>query len=239
VTASFEIYGLGHISALALICFIAGGLILICRKAQATQKQKSVVSVCKTVSISLLVFACFAAYPLNQLAWRTVGGPYTLDATYPFHLCDIAGFICGFALITRKNLLCELAYFWGLAGTLQGLLTPNLQYDFPEAPFLSFFLLHGAIVITGLVLPLGLGWRPSSGAALRAFKWLLIYAVAVTGANIILKTNFGYLMNKPAEASLLDVMGPWPWYILGYMALAGFLLFLLQLPFKIKSRNAV
>ena len=106
-------------------------LIRRCRRVSNSPGAKS--------AIRLLSFCCFAAYPFNQAAWESTGGTITLDAVIPFHLCDIAAFLCGFALITRRYLLCELSYFWGLAGTLQGLLTPNLPYDFPHPVFLRLF----------------------------------------------------------------------------------------------------
>ena len=35
-------------------------------------------------------------------------------------------FACATACVTRKQWIFEIAYFWGLAGTIHGLLTPDL-----------------------------------------------------------------------------------------------------------------
>lgn len=222
--AAFELYGLGHVGVLISLAAVAFLIIRQCRKNEYSARSKS--------NITLLTFCCFAAYPFNLIAWEMMGGALSLDAVIPFHLCDIAAFLCGFALITRHQLLCELSYFWGLAGTLQGLLTPNLVYDFPNTVFLSFFLQHGVIVVTALLLPLGLGWRPRRGAAMTAFAWVLVYAGAAFLVNLALNTNFGFLMRKPAGASLLDVMPDWPGYILFLIGIAGVFFLLLSLPFK-------
>jgi hypothetical integral membrane protein (TIGR02206 family) len=222
--AAFELYGIGHTGALICLAAVSILMILRCRKDAHSAHAKS--------SLLLLTFCCFAAYPINQAAWESAGGAITLDAVIPLHLCDIAAFLCGFALITRRALLCELAYFWGLAGTLQGLLTPNLPYDFPHPVFIAFFLQHGVVVITALLLPLGLGWRPRSGAWYKSFAWLLGYAVIAFFANMALNTNFGFLMQKPSEASLIDLMPPWPFYILLMICIAGLMFYLLGLPFR-------
>jgi hypothetical integral membrane protein (TIGR02206 family) len=111
-------------------------------------------------------------------------------------------------------------------------LTPNLPYDFPHPVFLAFFMQHGVVVITALVLPLGLGWRPRQGAWLRAFGWLLLYAVLATLVNLTIGTNFGFLMRKPTEASLLDIMPAWPGYIAFLICIGGIMFYLLELPFK-------
>ncbi len=31
--------------------------------------------------------------------------------------------------------------------------------------------------------------------------------------NAIARSNYGFLNEKPSTASLLDLMGPWPWYV--------------------------
>lgn len=227
--AAFQLYGTDHLFVLALLAAITTLLIRRCRRGEHLPRAKTM--------LGLLTFCCFASYPISQAAWESAGGAVRLDAVVPLHLCDIAAFLCGFALLTRRQLLCELSYFWGLAGTLQGLLTPNLPYDFPHPVFLAFFLQHGVIVITALVLPLGLGWRPQSGAVLRAFLWLMLYAAVAMGANYLLGANFGFLSEKPAEASLLDLMPVWPWYIPMLIGLAVVMFWLLALPFRSKREK--
>ena len=58
--------------------------------------------------------------------------------------------------------------------------------------------------------------------------WLVTngYAAVVAAANWMLGTNFGYLAAKPTQPSVLDYLGPWPWYILGMEVLALVLFFL-------------
>ncbi len=222
--AAFELYGTGHMGTLLVLAVSAALLIRQCRSHPESAHTKS--------WLTLLAFCCFAAYPANQAAWESTGGQIQLTAIVPLHLCDVTAFLCGFALVTRRQLVCELSYFWGLAGTVQGLLTPNLPYGFPHPVFLTFFMQHGVVVIAALLLPMGLGWRPREYAWLRAFGWVVAYGMAAIGVNILLDTNFGFLMHKPAGASLLDIMPPWPWYILCLLSLALLIFWLLGLPFR-------
>ena len=222
--AAFELYGVSHIGALACLTTITMLMVLRCRRDPHSARAKS--------ALTLLAFCCFAAYPINQAAWESVGGAMTLDSVIPLHLCDIAAFLCGFALITRRPFLCELSYFWGLAGTFQGLLTPDLGFDFPHPVFLAFFLQHGVVVITALLLPLGLGWRPRQGAWIKSFGWLLCYAAIAFIVNLTLGTNFGFLLRKPTRASLLDIMPDWPVYILFMICIGVLIFFLLGLPYR-------
>ena len=42
----------------------------------------------------------------------------------------------------------------------------------------------------------------------------LAWAVTAYAFNVVAETNYGYLNEKPSSASLLDLLGPWPWYVL-------------------------
>ena len=222
--AAFQLYGPSHLITLLVIAGITILLIRLFRKKPAPPGAK--------IGVSVLAFVCFASYPLNQAAAVALGSSQSLSEMLPLHLCDIAAFLCGFALMTRRPLLCELSYFWGLAGTMQGVLTPDLTREFPDPLYLSFFLQHGIIVITALVLPLGLGWKPRAGAARRTYGWLIVYAITIFAINSVLKTNFAFVMEKPEGDSLLNILGAWPWYILWTLLIAAGLFFLLELPFK-------
>ncbi|MGE9267148.1 MAG: hypothetical protein ACQKBY_03545, partial [Verrucomicrobiales bacterium] len=78
--------------------------------------------------LPLLAWLNLLCYAANQAAYATLDFPVALDNILPFHLCDLAALICAAALLTRKDKLCELAYLWGLAGTIQGLITPNMPH---------------------------------------------------------------------------------------------------------------
>lgn len=182
---------------------------------------------------ALLAFANLISYPLNQLAWMSLGYVH-LDNLLPLQLCDITAMIAGFALITRHRLLCSLTYFWGLAATLQALITPSLVLGFPHLPYVSFFLQHYAIVATALYLPIVDGWRPRSPwwrSPLEIYGYSLVYLLAALAINRGLGTNFGFVSRPPHTPSLIDHLGPWPWYLLSIQAIALVVFFLLTLPF--------
>jgi hypothetical integral membrane protein (TIGR02206 family) len=188
----------------------------------------------QTLATAVLAFLNLTAYPFSQLAWRSVEMKTTLDNLLPLHLCDIAAVTAGFALLTRHPLLCLLTYFWGLAATFQGLLTPAVTVGFPHWPFVMFFVHHFAVVAAALYLPLVLGWRPRPPfwkGPLEAYLWALGYLALALAANGLLGTNFGFASGPPPNASLIDHLGPWPWYLVSMQVIGLALFLLLALPF--------
>ena len=155
----------------------------------------------------------------------------------PLHLCDWATLTGVIALLTRNPLAFELTWFWALAGTTQALVTPDLAVRPPELSWYTFYLSHGGVVTAALLLTWGAGLRTRPRAALRIFTWSQLYLVTVLGLNALLGTNYGYLCAKPENPSLLDHLGPWPWYLLSLEGLALALFLLLDLPFRLTDRR--
>lgn len=149
------------------------------------------------------------------------------------HLCDWVTFIAITALIIRKQLLYEMTYFWGLAGTLQATITPDLPYGFPHFYFFTFNISHSGILIAAAFLTFGMNFRPQPISILRAFLWLQTYAVTTVIVNVITDQNYGYLCRKPINPSLLDHLGDWPWYILSLEMIALTFFVIYYLPFWI------
>lgn len=189
---------------------------------------------------AVLAFLCLASYGYSQWAWATCDHKLPLDAIIPFHLCDIASLLAGYALLARKHWAQELTYYWGLAATLQALITPALTYTYPHPTFFSFFVHHFAIVGAALFIPLCDGWRPLTPwwrSPLRAFFSVNLYLLFAGLMNVMLGTNFGFLAHPPPNPSLVDHLGAWPYYIVSFEAIALLLFVLLTLPWLRKNRD--
>lgn len=192
----------------------------------------------------LLAFLNLSAYPLGQAAWLALDAPKSIDNLLPFHLCDVAAITAGFALITRRPMLCALTYFWGLAATAQALITPAIHVAFPHPPFVMFFVQHFAVVAAALYLPLVEGWRPLGPlwrTPTQVFGISAAYLALASLINDLLGSNFAFASRPPDNPSLIDHLGPWPWYLFSLLGIALLLFFLLALPLTLqghrKSKN--
>jgi hypothetical integral membrane protein (TIGR02206 family) len=81
------------------------------------------------------------------------------------------------------------------------------------------------------------GYRPTWASFKRVVIWLNIYALIVTGINVLIGSNYLYTLQKPNSASLIDFLGPWPFYLLALELLALLLCLLLYLPWYLKDRS--
>lgn len=155
-----------------------------------------------------------------------------LTQSLPLQLCDVAIFVAAAALWTRRPLLVEVTYFWGLAGTIQALLTPDLPQHFPSYPYFQYYIAHGGVVASALVLVIGLRIHPRPWAVVKVAGITLAYAAAVGLVDAFTGADYMYLRAKPPSATPLDLLGPWPWYI-GAAALIAVALFaVLDAPFR-------
>jgi hypothetical integral membrane protein (TIGR02206 family) len=164
-------------------------------------------------------------------------GTWSLDFNLPLHLTDVVTVVSVLALWTARPVLVELTWFWALTASLQAVLTPDLGADFPELLYWTFFITHAGAVVAAVLLVIGRRITPRPGAVTRAFAATLVVAAAAATANLLTGGNYMWLRDKPDAASLLDLMGPWPWYIVSAAVLALALFTLLDLPFRPGRRS--
>jgi hypothetical integral membrane protein (TIGR02206 family) len=150
----------------------------------------------------------------------------------PLHLCDFLILVALYALATLRPAAIELLWFWGMSGTLLAMVTPDLWESWPAWPFVTYFALHGGVVVSAVVLAAGFGRAPRAGAPWRVWAFTNLYAAVVGIVDFTFRKNFLYLRDKPAAETILDWLGPWPVYILVVNAAALGLFLLLDLPFR-------
>jgi len=167
---------------------------------------------------------------------KGIEGTLTWRYSLPLDLCSLVLVACLISLFRPNQLLKEIAYFWGLGGVLQALSTPDLAEGFPSVEFILFFWGHGATLAAITFLSLSHGFRPGKGSVIRMMIALNIYALVVGTVNAIMGWNYGYLCRKPYAPSLLDSLGPWPWYLLSIELIALLTFLILNIPWQFKKQ---
>lgn len=150
---------------------------------------------------------------LSLQAWYGITDNWGLHSL-PFQLCSIMMWLSILLLLTRNHKLFEVTFFLGIMGAMQALLTPNLDVSYPEFRYFHFFIAHGAIVGASIFLTIVEGYRPRVASVFRALGWLHLLAIPAAITNVLTGSNFMFLARKPSTASMLDLLAPWPWYLL-------------------------
>ena len=166
--------------------------------------------------------------------WRARHGIWTFRDSLPFHLCGVSVILVAVMLPLKSYGIFELTYFWAVGGALQGLITPDVEgFGFPHWRYLTTFISHGLIVTANLYMIFVLGMRPTFLSLLKSIVVLNIYGVLALVFNGLTKSNYGFLCRKPEQATLYDILGAWPWYLLSLDGLAIVISFLVYAPFLI------
>ena len=148
---------------------------------------------------------------------------WSLDRTLPIQLCDLASVVSAYALWTHRRWAMALTYYWGLTLTTQAIATPDLSVNYPDPVFFLFWAMHIGTVWAAVHLVWGRGVTPDWRSYRVAMAVTAVWAASVFTLNLLIDTNYGYLNAKPASASILDLLGPWPWYVAAEMLIvAGF-----------------
>ena len=225
--APFVAFHADHLAALAGVAGVAGGMIALARSGRCPRLLRAVEYTLAALLVLSWPAEWLSAVYVNHVTWEEI---------LPLHLCDLASLTGAAALVWHHRFAAELTYFWAMAGTLNGLITPTVKYAFPHPAFFAFFLLHGAVVTAAAYLVAGRRLHPLPGAVRRVFFASLAYLAAISAINTLLDTNFAFVRQKPESASLLDILGDWPWYVLALIPLGLILFSLLYLPFWLARR---
>ena len=203
-SAPFQVFGPSHKTVLLLIMAVPLALSLLVRVQRSVSLERLL-----CWAFALIIGGCWAAWyaVFTARGWLDRGNALPLD------LCSWAAIATIIALLGRHQRSYELAWFWAMAGTVQGIVTPDIPFDFPEFRFIEFSLFHGGIIAAVLFLTLGLKMRPYPASIPRVIGWSLVYMAVAGAADWALKVNYGFLRAKPGHASLYDLMPGWPWYI--------------------------
>jgi hypothetical integral membrane protein (TIGR02206 family) len=219
MTNNFQLLGPAHLVILCAVPLLAGVLAYAQRRLAPGTRWLRLGLATVFLLDTLLYYGNMAAH-----------GQLTFPNHVPLELCDASLFLMIIVLFTLNRAVFDLAYYWALAGASMALLTPNLLEPFPSFGSVQFFIAHGLIVASALYLVWSRQMQPRPGSVARAMVALNIYAAVVGIFDYFFKTDYMYLRAKPQSASLLNVLGPWPWYILATEGVALGLFLLMYLP---------
>ena len=224
---TIPMFGPDHLIYLVIILVVCTAFLIFAKK---TFNKEKAVKVGRILGI-IAIIHLFLEIPTLRLI---LGMP--LATSLPLHLCNFGMIAVGIMLITRKQWAIDLAYFWALCGATQSLLTPDLQYIFPHPLAITFFTAHTIEIAGVLYAVIVLKMRPYWSSIPKVFAVTAGFALVIFPINYIHPdANYMFLKFAPVGGSLIDFLGPWPWYILSLIGVALVMFIIAYLPYAISD----
>ena len=168
-----------------------------------------------------LALVILSGFVCEQLTYA-LRGQWTAEVNLPLQLTDAVTLVSVAALWRPESaLLVELVYFWALSASLQAVLTPDLGQSFPDLLFFTYFATHSGAIAAACLLVFGARRAPRPDAVWRVYAITVAFTGLAAVGTLLTGGNYMFLRHKPAHGSLLDLMGPWPVYILAAALLAA------------------
>lgn len=156
---------------------------------------------------------------LGWMVWEGVTGNFTLQESLPLNLCDFSNILCAILLFTRSERFFKVLYFWVLGGAIQSFITPNISYAFPHFEFFVFYIQHGGMILVILYMLFAEGMRPHFKNVFSSLGMLILYLCMVYGCNLLLDSNYNFLMadtpNPSVVTKMIAIFGAPPRHIIG------------------------
>jgi hypothetical integral membrane protein (TIGR02206 family) len=225
---AFILFGRDHLIALAVVAVICLAIVRFRNRWNERSKKTT------RWGLLALIYLCEGSWQI----WMWAIGSWTIQGMLPLWLCSLTSWSMPLLLIWRSRKYYQWAYFMGLIGAAMALLTPDLmQYGFPHYRFIEFFMLHGTLIIAIVYMTSVEGFRPSW----KSLPWVIfitnIYWLFCAGVNSQIGSNYLYTQGKLPTPSLLDFLGPYPWYLLWMEVIGIILCILLYMPFVFMGRQ--
>jgi hypothetical integral membrane protein (TIGR02206 family) len=224
---SFVLFGRDHFIGLALIVLACLAVWLLRHRFNGRARKIT------RWSLLGLIYLCEGSWQI----WMWATGNWTIQQMLPLWVCSITAWTMPLLLIWRSYRYYEWAYLMGIMGAAMALLTPDLmQYGFPHFRFIEFFTLHGAIIIAVVYMTVVEGFRPTWRSLPRVLVMINLYWLFCAWVNSQIGSNYLYTHGKLPTPSLLDLLGPHPWYLVWMEVIGIVLAVLMLLPFTLRDR---
>src|SRR5438034_9019087 len=183
----FQSLGLPHLTVIFLTTVLTFPLAAIVQRTRSQRLEKVIIGVLSAVL--LLNYIVYLLFIRSQglVDWRQM---------LPMQMCDWGMVVVIVAMWTGSQRWFEVAYFWGIGGTLQAVLTPNLRFGFPDWRFISFFTSHCGIIVSVVFLMLTRRYRPYPMSIVRVWLWSEFYFVVTLITDEMTGFNYLFVLHK-------------------------------------------
>jgi hypothetical integral membrane protein (TIGR02206 family) len=225
----FRLFGPSHLALLATVAALTAAVVLFGPRIPAPTRRTV-----RRAAAALLVVNTVVWH-----IWNVAVGLWNVETMLPLHLCSVMSLVAAVALWTGHAWLGVATWLLGSPGALQALLTPEVApYGFPHYRVLQSWTQHTLLWLSGFWIVFAEGIRPTIRRTAQVWAALHLLAAATFVVNWAVGSNYLFLNRKPEFASVLDLLPPWPGYLLVLECLVVLLLLVFTILGRVGARSA-
>ena len=190
----------------------------------------------KKATFAKIVAIAVLGVKIAELLFRHHYYGETVAELLPLHLCLIVIILSIFMMFFHSEVLFQPVYFWSI-GAFFAILMPDIRDGMSNFASQSFFITHFFILFSTAYAFVHFRFRPTKAGFLCSFLLLVTLAFIMYFVNNKLGTNFLYVNHPPVTKSLMDFMGPWPYYIFSLAGIDIAISFFMYLPFRKNKKS--
>lgn len=195
-----------------------------------------------------LTIAVWTNEIIYQIYWFSAGG-WSVSTALMIQMCGLSILLFPVAFFAEservRQFLFDLLYFWGIGGAIQALIAPDIGANgFPDYRYFSFFVSHGLIITSAVLMVMAGGVRITLRSVLRAVVVTNLLLIPIYGIDMAIKLippydpgNYFVLGFPPPTGSIVDLFsnlfGPSPRYVVGLEAMGLLVFALLYVPWPV------
>ena len=190
----------------------------------------------KKATFAKIVAIAVLGVKIAELLFRHHYYGETVAELLRLHLCPIVIILSIFMMFFHSEVLFQPVYFWSI-GAFFAILMPDIRDGMSNFASQSFFITHFFILFSTAYAFVHFRFRPTKVGFLCSFLLLVTLAFIMYFVNNKLGTNFLYVNHPPVTKSLMDFMGPWPYYIFSLAGIDIAISFFMYLPFRKNKKS--
>lgn len=222
----FPMYGTVHLVWLAVFVLLTVGMCLLYRTLHPRGRDIWR----RAVAFALVTDEMFKVIPMLFM------GLYRADYL-PFHLCSVNIIVIAIHSCKRTKLLDSFLYTICIPGALAALLFPSWT-NMPAMNFMCIhsFTVHILLALYPIVLTVAGEIRPTLRDLPRCLLLLIVLAAFAYGINLLLNTNFMFLMRADEGNPLSWFEAHWGSHLLGFPVIIAAVIVVMYAPWLIARR---
>ncbi len=203
-TNSFTAYSIEHwILLISFFLFVVMFIRSVGKKLEEEQRK-----ILLSIAIILTV-AQLAKIPLNLYT-----GIFEVTRDVPLHMCNFLPFIMIWVYATKSRVVWATTFFWVILGVSQANFTPSVEYSLFYYDAIRYWLVHLFPILLALYPAIVWKWTLELKDVLRTVLALNGVVIVIYLINLVLGSNYLYIMEKPPGTTFFSILPPWPTYIL-------------------------